>query len=450
MYAYGEVASGLASWQHGRAGPGHRLLTGAQDQQTVDRGRPAAFGWLTLQFFRPLARRATLFLLLSLLGACSAILRNPVPEEDHLHVTLLGRDDLRFWGNSRQLNQHRAITTTDLAQREREFGGIMHREHHYLAISGGGADGAYGAGILAGWSQRGTRPEFTVVTGVSTGALTAPFAFLGPAYDDQLELLYTTLDSSSIFFRRSIFSIVRGDSVADNTPLLRMLEQYVTDDMIAEIAREYRKGRILNIATTNLDAGLPVIWNIGRIAATGHPAAGDLIRQVLLASASIPGVFPPAYIRVQARDGKTYDEMHVDGGTSAQMFLYPSRDDYTRLREQLDIRGTPTAYVIRNSRIHPDFSPVRARVTDIAGRSVASLIRTQGIGDAFRIAVMTYRDNIDLKLTWIPEDAPRDTGTELFDPQYMSALFEFGRLQMVDDSAWTRVTIDSIAPSNEY
>jgi predicted acylesterase/phospholipase RssA len=226
-----------------------------------------------------------------------------------------------------------------------------------------------------------------------------------------------------------------------------MLREYVTDDMIAEIAREHRKGRILNIGTTNLDAGRPVIWNIGRIADSGDPRAGDLIRQVLLASASIPGVFPPAYIQVQTPSGKTYDEMHVDGGTSTQMFLYPTHTNFAELKELLDIRGTPQAFVIRNSRILPTYDPVKARLPNIAGRSVASLIRTQGIGDAYRIAATTHRDGVALELTWIPMDAPEDPGEQLFDPAYMSALFDFGYQRVVNGSAWSEVDITKIDPA---
>ena len=396
----------------------------------------------------PTPTRLRAFLLLAcclLLSACSAILRNPVPADEHTQVSVLGRQDLRIWGDQRPGEPQATMLPKDNDRLVSEFAGIMHTEHNYLAISGGGADGAYGAGVLVGWSKLGTRPEFTMVTGVSTGALTAPFAFLGQNHDDQLKMLYTTLNSSKIFFRRSIFSIIRGDSVTDNAPLLAMLQEYVTDEMVAEIAGEYRKGRILCIETTDLDAGRPVIWNIGRIASTGHPDAGKLIRQILLASASIPGVFPPAYIEVQTADGTTYDEMHVDGGTSAQMFLYPTRTNYALLRRQLDIKGTPTAYVIRNSRAESVYKPVRARLTDIGARSVELLIRTQGIGDAFRIAATTQRDGVDLELTWIPMTAPPDPGEELFDPAYMSALFEYGYQRVINGEAWTTVDLSTLS-----
>lgn len=383
------------------------------------------------------------------LSACSSILRTPVPEDIHLQASVLGRQDLRFWGDNTDMEQMPSVDLEDPAAVEDRFGGIMHTQHHYLAISGGGANGAYGAGLLAGWSELGTRPQFTMVTGVSTGALTAPFAFLGQEYDEEMKTLYTTLDTSRILFRRSIFSIIRGDSVADNTPLLQMLEKYVDDEMIAEIAREYRKGRVLNIGTTNLDAGRSVIWNIGRIADSGHPDAPDLIRQILLASSAIPGIFPPAYIKVQGPNGRTYDEMHVDGGTSAQMFLYPSNTNWADILELLDVRGTPTAYVIRNSRLRAEYDPVRARVPDIAGRSVSSLIRTQGIGDAYRIAATTARDGVDLELTWIPMTAPKDPGEEVFDPDYMSKLFDYGYRRALDKSAWFAVDLSNRVKSVE-
>ena len=381
---------------------------------------------------------------LLLTGGCSSILRSPVPAEAHLDATVLGRDDLRFWGD---LNGQAHDPSTLMARANElqdEFAGIMHTEHNYLAISGGGAEGAYGAGLLVGWSDLGTRPEFTMVTGVSTGALTAPFAFLGKEYDDELKLLYTTLDSSRIFLRRSVFSIIRGDSVADNAPLLRMLEEYIDEDMIAAIAREHRRGRRLLIGTTNLDAQRPVIWNIGRIADSGHPEAARLIHQILLASAAIPGVFPPSYIRVQTADDRTYDEMHVDGGTSAQMFLYPSRTDWRSVMETLQVRGTATAWVIRNSRRQAEYDPVRARLAVIAGRSVSSLIRTQGIGDAYRIAAVTQRDGVELQLTWIPMTAPPNPGREVFDPQYMTELFDYGYRHMQDGQAWRLIDLQNI------
>jgi predicted patatin/cPLA2 family phospholipase len=387
-------------------------------------------------------RATVLVFTLILTSACSGILRIPVavPEPVHLDTTVLGRNDLRIWGDEKPPPLMRETIEESL---EEDYRGITHVEHNYLAISGGGANGAYGAGLLAGWSKTGTRPQFTMVTGISTGALTAPFAYLGSDYDDELEEVYTTMDSSSIFHRRKLWSIIGGDSLVDSAPLANVIDKYVTDELIAAIAVEFRRGRALFVGTTNLDAGRPVIWNIGRIADSGDPAAGDLIRSVLRASASIPGVFPPVYIEVAAPDGTIYTEMHVDGGTSAQIFLYPSGADWGSMLELLDVKGRPQAYLIRNSRILPKYDAVQPRLAAIAGRSVDSLIRSQGIGDAYRIAALTKRDGIDAKITWIPLNAVHESSGEVFDPVYMRALFDFGYKRALAGDAWSVLDIEN-------
>ena len=226
---------------------------------------------------------------------------------------MLGHSDLRYWGDLTRLNTNEYLFgNLSSSEVEKRYAGIRGREHHYLAISGGGANGAFAAGALIGWTAEGSRPEFTIVTGVSTGALIAPFAFLGPEYDQQLKEVYTTTDSAGIFNLRSVFKIVGGDGLVDSSPLRATLNRYVTDEMVARIAAEYRRGRMLLIGTTNLDAGRPVIWNVGRIANTGNPDSRNLIIDILTASASIPGAFPPVYMPVEGSDGQSYDEMHVD------------------------------------------------------------------------------------------------------------------------------------------
>jgi hypothetical protein len=362
------------------------------------------------------------------LGACASVVRNPVPEADHLDVTVLGQGDFRRWGDGADVRSLPVFQGVE--QLEARYGGIMHREHHYLVISGGGARGAYGAGVLAAWSELGTRPEFTLVTGVSTGALTAPFAFLGSEYDAQLKEVYTTLDTRQIIKTRNLFAIIGGDSVVDSSPLSLLIEKLIDQSMIEAMAREHRKGRQLIVGTTNLDAGRPVVWNITRIAASGHPGAPKLIRQVLLASAAIPGAFPPVYINVETPDGRKYDEMHVDGGASSQMFFYPATINWDEVAELLDVQGTPTIHLIRNAFITPDYKVMAPRLMPIANRTIDSLIRTQGLGDFFRIWSLANRDGLDFKVTWIPEGTNEVIGvkpTEEFDPNYMKALFEFGR-----------------------
>ena len=207
-------------------------------------------------------------------------------------------------------------------QQRRIATGAASRPLRFLVISGGGDDGAFGAGLLVGWSERGDRPQFDVVTGVSTGALSAPFAFLGRDHDGPLRRVYSDSVAGDIFESRAIVTVLAEDGVVDSAPLRRMIDGYVDAAMVEQLAAAYRAGRLLLILTTNLDQGRPVIWNLGAIAESGHPHARELIVDVLLASASIPAVFPPVMINATV-DGQSFQEMHVDGGTVAQAFMYP-------------------------------------------------------------------------------------------------------------------------------
>ena len=365
-----------------------------------------------------------------------------MPAEGYEKATFLGKTDLRYWGDTSRLeNKNYLLSSQTMDAFKEKYAGVSGQEHSYLAISGGGANGAYGAGALVGWTAKGDRPEFAIVTGVSTGALIAPFAFLGSDYDVALKEIYTTLGTDQVFNVRSVFKIIGGDGVVDTTPFTATLRTYVNDEVIEKIAAQYRKGRLLLIGTTNLDAGRPVIWNIGRIADSGHPAAPELIRDILRASASIPGAFPPVYIPVES-NGLSYDEMHVDGGAAAQMFLYPSSLDWQDVMKALDVQGTPQAYLIRNSRVHPNYEPVNPRLSTIAARTIDSLIRTQGVGDAYRIYAVAERDGVDVSLTWIPKNAIEDDSDEPFDPKYMSQLFEFGYQRALKDELWTKADLE--------
>ncbi len=305
---------------------------------------------------------------------------------------------------------------------------------NYLAISGGGADGAYGAGLLCGWSAAGTRPEFKMVTGISTGALTAPFAFLGTKYDAKLKELYTTVRTADLVDSRGLLSAFFDDALMDTSPLRKLLSKHITDEMLKDIAAEYAKGRLLMIATTNLDAGRAVIWNIGAIATVGTDEARVLIRNIMIASASIPVAFPPVMVDVKV-DGKKYQEMHVDGGATAQVFLYPPS---YRLRAEASAMGIDReriAYVIRNARLDPNWADVERRALSIAGRAVSTLIQTQGIGDLYRIYLLTQRDEVDFNLAYIPREFS-EKPKEDFDPVYMTKLFEVGYNAAVSGKAW--------------
>jgi predicted acylesterase/phospholipase RssA len=349
---------------------------------------------------------------------------------------------VRFWGD--ETPEHfieviRTLSKEELQQRAPEISGV---QHHYLAISGGGQEGAFGAGLLNGWTAEGTRPEFTMVTGISTGALTAPFAFLGPDYDDELTEVYTTLETKDILEKRPWTVIATGDAAADVGRLRGVIEGYLDEEMLSHLATAFRDGRHLYIGTTNLDARRPVIWDVTAIAASGHSDAPDLIVDILLASAAIPGAFPPVLIEVE-RDGKRYDELHVDGGASQQVFVYPSTIDWPALLEKVDAKGRPQIYVIRNSQLKPRWNPVEASVFSVSANSLRSLIRTQGIGDLSRIYLMTQRDGGDFYLAYIP-DAFVETPEETFDQPYMKNLYDLGYNMAKDGYPWALIPPDMI------
>lgn len=293
---------------------------------------------------------------------------------------------------------------------------------YFLAISGGGDNGAFGAGLLNGWTASGTRPEFKVVTGVSTGALIAPFAFLGPKYDYVLERVYTQTSQKDIFKKRGMIKGIFGDAMADTAPLAGVIASYVNQQLLDEIAAEYAKGRVLLVGTANLDSLEPVIWNMTAIAASKDPRAIPLFRQILLASASIPGAFPPVMIDVDV-GGTRYQEMHVDGGTMAQVFLFPPSIDVAKVGAAQRKR---VVYIIRNARLDVDWASVERRTLPIATRAIGSLTRTQGIGDLYRIYVTSQKDGIDFNLAYIPPsfNVPH---TEEFDTNYMRQLYATGR-----------------------
>jgi hypothetical protein len=368
-------------------------------------------------------------------GCASAPARNnPLPESlaDQALVPGLSFDE-RSFADEAPKNVEIWLNAPEDAIRA-EFEGIMDREHVYLAISGGGDNGAFGAGLLNGWSESGTRPEFTIVTGISAGGLIAPFAFLGPAYDKKLEQMFTLYSTEDLLAKRHVWNIIRNDAVADSAPLRGLIAKYVDEAMMREIAEQSRLGRMLLIGTTNLDAGRPVMWNIGRIAESGEPGALDLIHDVMLASASIPGAFPPVPIEVEV-DGTRYEELHVDGGVTSQVFLYPLGLDWRRVEKQLNVQGKPKLYVIRNAFLDPDWMTVERKIAPILGRTVSSLIRTQGIGDLLRLYFGSVRDGLKFHLASIPEDVEYNV-TEPFDREYMNGLYQRARAMAVDGFPW--------------
>jgi hypothetical protein len=295
---------------------------------------------------------------------------------------------------------------------------------YYLAISGGGDAGTFAAGIIAGWTLHGSRPAFKVVTGISAGALVAPFAYLGPEYDSVILGICSAIGPKDVFHSRSMLTRLASDGIADSKPLARLIAKYITADVLAAIAAQYAKGRLLMIGTTDLDAGRPVTWNMGAIASSGAPGALHLFRNIMIASMSIPGAVSPVMIDVEV-DGKQFQEMHVDGGVLTQVFLYPpgtvvALNSVTGAR----IRRERHFYVIRNGKLVPQWSGTKRRTLSIGGRAISTLIQTQGISDLDRIYRIAQQDGADFNLAYIGADFhfPRN---QKFDGEYMKRLFDY-------------------------
>lgn len=376
-----------------------------------------------------------LALLLTLSG-CATILRlEAPPAEATIDLPILGIPNARFWpdGPPAPLVREGML----MVERQRGRLGTSLPPAHFLALSGGSDNGAYGAGLLTGWTQSGTRPDFDIVTGISAGALIAPFAFLGPDYDPQLREVFTEVAPRDVLLLRRIpFALLFSIALADTSPLYRLIERHVDERMLAAVARQYERGRLLLIGTTNLDLQRPVVWNIGAIAASHHPQALALLRKILLASASIPGAFPPVLISVE-HEGRLWQEMHVDGGAATQVFLYPPS---LNVREFSAPRQSPRqriVWVIRNGRMDVEGEHVNRGLFTITSRSIATLLHFNGVGDISRIYLTAQRDGIDFRLSYIGTDftAPR---REPFDQDYMRALFDYGTRKALDGMAWVR------------
>lgn len=310
-----------------------------------------------------------------------------------------------------------------------------------LAISGGADNGAYGVGLLKGWSEEGSRPNFKIVTGVSTGALIAPFAFLGSSYDKAIEDLYTNISTKDIMKRKSLLSGFFGDSFVSSEPLANLISNAVTDQFLKDIVKEHNRGKRLFIGTVNLDAGRLIVWNMGAIAikaSQGDARAKDLFKKVILASASIPVTFPPVLIDVEAR-GKMYKEMHVDGGTLSQVFfIYGLTHNLGKAAEKIGIdpkKIKAKLYVIRNGNVVPPYKEMKKRVGQIAERAIDTMTDAQAVGDLYRIYAVSAERGAQFNLASIPDDYVSHK-KEFFDKEEMRKLFNRGYEDALKGYAW--------------
>ena len=371
-----------------------------------------------------------LWVLIALLvQGCTALPeRNPLPEARQAGSRVPGTPHLRFWADEPHPAYADLVDPTS-EKLQAIVPGMVGRELNLLAISGGGQNGAFAAGLLTGWTASGTRPTFNAVTGISAGALIAPFAYLGPDYDPVVEQIYTQHSTEDLIKRRSQLWAMMTDAAFDTAPLRALLAEYFDESVVQAMAAEHTRGRLLYIGTTNLDVGPQLTWDIGSIASSARPGALGLILDIIPASASIPFAFPPVMIEV-GMNGETFDEMHVDGGVTRQAFLFnlsTEADTFQRLK----IIGRGQAYVIRNSKRESTWEPVDRRIFSIAARSASSMIRTQGIGDLYREYLGAKKYDFDFHLARIRDDFDAESH-EPFDSTDMREFYKLGYKMAAD------------------
>lgn len=367
-------------------------------------------------------------------GLGAARVRDGVPISAISRAQPPGYSRIRYFGDSGAA-EGTAIDDMDRAALARLRG---RAPVDLLALSGGADGGAFGAGVLKGWTQRGDRPEFDYVTGVSTGALIAPLAFLGPRHDAALESFYTRTRARDVLLLKPLQVLTGAPSVGDPAPLKAQIDGIVTPQMVADIAAERRRGRLLLVGTTDIDAQRQVIWDIGRIAASDNPGRVALIREVLLASASIPGAFPPVAIDVVA-DGQRFQELHVDGGVTRGVFVYPPNVPLPPKD------GPRRMWVVRNSKLGPEPEAVAQRALAIASRSLGTLLKTQSLNDVGDIRRLAARDGFEFHVTAVPQGLPLPQAAP-FDPVYMDRVFRAGVATGLSRRAWTSDPDDLLRP----
>jgi len=303
----------------------------------------------------------------------------------------------------------------------------------YLALSGGGADGAYGVGVLNGWTAARTRPTFSVVSGVSTGGLIAPFAFLGSQYDDTLREVYTSGIAESLLNDPSIMRVLFGSGLFGNTRLRELVARYVGPEIMAQVARENAKGRKLLVVTTDLDTQRTAIWDMGKIAAVGTPEALKLFRDVMAASASIPLVFPPIMIDAEGQ-GRKFQEMHVDGGVTAPVLTLPEALLFQGSR--LPGNARMDIYILVNKKIERNFELVSNGTIDVASRSLSAITQSQTRSIIFSTYDFAKRNRLGFHLSYIAREYPAPP-SEGFDTAYMRALYQYGYDKAASGQAWS-------------
>jgi hypothetical protein len=377
---------------------------------------------------RPLKKLLFVFAVLTLTG-CASPARISSTKDQQAVATIPEIPNARVWSDDRA-DALLARSNSDVRAVAAGRDGAI----NVLAISGGGSNGAYGAGLLSGWSERGTRPEFTVVTGASAGALIAPFAFLGSTYDPVLKNLFSEAIGEELLQIDGL-SAIFGAGVFKTEPLKRLVARYVDEPMLARIANEYRKGRRLLIVTTNLDAQRTAVWDMGAIASSGAPGAVGLFRDVLVASASVPGVYSPVLIYVEG-EGRRFEEMHVDGGVRANLLVVPE-SLLLSIVPPPSSGVRPRVYILMNNKLEQDFEMVEGMTLAILARSFTTAVKANTQNTLIATYDFARRNKWDFNLSSIDPDYPTTTSMG-FDKTYMRQLFQYGYNQGYQGLPWRK------------
>ena len=358
--------------------------------------------------------------------------KSAIPDAQLQTASISGMEDIRYVPSTKAgVKSYLQEIKSVVAKRPQD----PSRQTNLLALSGGGDNGAFGAGLLVGWSQRGDRPVFDQVTGISTGALIAPFAFLGSDYDPTLKVLFTQVTPDDIYKERGKLGVLFNDALADAAPLKKLIDKTVDSEMLQRVADEYQnRGRLLLIGTTNIDSGSLVLWNMGRIAAVGTPESAALFRNVMLASAAVPGAFPPVLFDAEV-NGREYHELHVDGGLAAQVYLYPAAVSKVAIQSGIIKSRKREAYIIRNARLSIGWEETERNGLGVLNRSYKKIVQSQGLGNLYQIYEIARRDKVGFNLAYIGNDFEADHPAE-FDKTYMNALFQYGFEKSVKGYPW--------------
>jgi predicted acylesterase/phospholipase RssA len=373
-------------------------------------------------------RGLTLVLFITLLAGCSNLPRTQFTAQDEGIAQIPGIPGARFWADAAPSDLRLALHLEPMRAFGRRTGSM-----NLLALSGGASDGAFGAGVLAGMTAAGTRPQFTMVSGVSAGALIAPLAFLGTDEDKLLAAAFTDGRAEPVG-EGGLFSILFSQE-SRRAALYDLVASIVDERLLRRIAEEHARGRRLFVVSTNLDAQRPVVWDMGVIASSRAPGALKLFRDVLVASSSVPGAFAPTLIEVEA-NGHQFAELHVDGGATTQVFIVPESLLAAGAIDDLPARKVPAQlYVIINNRLTPDFEVVEGATLPVLGRSLSTLIKTHSRLTLVATEEFARNQHIGFNLTYIADDFPREPKPS-FETAYMRSVYDYGYQKAQSGHLW--------------